>query len=79
VTLSAIELSDSRNDSGIPVGELPVRQNVVNYNDLRGTAVPFLFTPDLTEDANTIENNLTGPFPDLRTPATAGAGAAPVR
>jgi Right handed beta helix region len=67
VTASGIELSDTRNDPGI----LPpaLGGNVVTFNDLRDMEVPFLFTPDEVETANTIENNYTGPgggFPDRR-------------
>jgi hypothetical protein len=80
VTASAIELTDTRD---IP-GQVVIQGNDVVYNDLRGTTVPFEFTPGNLETENRIEHNYTGPgghWPDralsAATPAT--SGAAPIR
>jgi hypothetical protein len=88
VPATAIELTDTRDDWTIqpPV----IQKNDVVYNDLRGTAVPFEFTPDGLEDENRIEHNYTGPgghWPDraltsavsVAPEAPATSGAAPLR
>jgi hypothetical protein len=82
VTASALELSDTRNLAA----ELVIQENDLVYNDLRGTAVPFEFTPDGLATVNRVEPNYTGPggpCPDRALTAAATttetAGAAPVR
>jgi hypothetical protein len=84
VTASAIELSDTR---GLP-GQIVIQGNDVVYNDLRGTAVPFEFSPDDLETKNRVEPNYTGPggpCPDRALTAATSATtastteAAPVR
>jgi hypothetical protein len=64
VTVSGIELTDTRDDPGLPP---VVEENVITYNDLRGMKVPFSATPDELLGANTFANNYTAPpspFPD---------------
>jgi hypothetical protein len=60
VTVSGIELTDTRDDWGIqpPV----VADNAVTYNELRLMEVPLSANPNelLTTTANTVENNYTG-------------------
>jgi len=83
VTVSGIELSDTRDDWGIqpPV----IGGNAVTYNDLRLMEVPLSSNPAELSTANTIENNYTGGpawFPDrhrmgARRPAL--AGPSPIR
>jgi len=84
VTVSGIELSDTRDDGTI----LPpaISGNAVTYNDLRLMEVPLSFTPGELSAANTIANNYTGMpvwLPDrqharaARRPAA--AGPAPIR
>jgi hypothetical protein len=80
VPATAIELTDTQDGSGPVV----IRKNDVVYNDLRGSAVPFEFTPDELEDENRVEPNYTGPgghWPDrsLSAASPAATGAAPVR
>ena len=83
VTVSGIELSDTRDSWA---NQPPAIQlNTITYNDLRGMAVPFSFTPEELPTANTVENNYTSPgvsFPDRPQMTSArlpGAGALPVR
>jgi hypothetical protein len=63
VTVSGIELTDTRDDGGI----LPraVEGNTITFNDLRGMAVPLSSNPAelLDPSVNTIENNYTAPPP----------------
>ncbi len=84
VTVSAIELSDTRDLST----QLVIQGNDIVYNDLRGSSEPFSITPDELETVNRIEHNYTGAptiWPDLaRNGVTGealppGAAAAPVR
>jgi hypothetical protein len=82
VTASGIELSDTQDDWTIQPPA--IQSNIIAYNDLRGTNVPFSFTPEELVTVNTPEHNYTGPggpCPDraltAATPAT--TGAAPVR
>jgi len=80
VTASAIELTDTRNLAA----ELVIQKNDVVYNDLRGSEVPFEFTPDNLKDENRVEFNYVGPgghWPDRALSAAnpAATGAAPVR
>ena len=80
VTVSGIELSDTRDDWTI---QPPVIQlNTITYDDLRGMTVPFSFTPDELATANTLENNHAGPggsFPDRPQGRATRPGAAPIR
>ena len=80
VTASAIELTDTQD----PPGQILIRKNDIVYNDLRGTEVPFEFTPDNLEEENRVEFNYVGPgghWPDRALSAAnpAATGAAPVR
>ena len=80
VTASAIELTDTQD----PPGQILIRKNDIVYNDLRGTEVPFEFTPDDLEEENRVEFNYVGPgghWPDRALSAAnpAATGAAPVR
>jgi hypothetical protein len=56
VTVSAIELSDTRDLST----ELVIQGNDIVYNDLRGSSDPFAITPDELGAVNRIEHNYTG-------------------
>jgi hypothetical protein len=80
VTASAIELTDTRD---LP-GQVVIQGDDVVYNDLRGTPVPFAFTPDDLEGANRVEHNYTGresraPVRGLSAAKPSPTGAAPVR
>jgi hypothetical protein len=82
VTVSAIELSDTRDLST----ELVIQGNDIVYNDLRGSSEPFAITPDGLETVNRIEHNYTGTaktWPDVVRNGVAGAArpqaAAPAR
>jgi hypothetical protein len=80
VTVSGIELSDTRNVSTL----LVIVANDIVYNDLGAMPVPFSFTPDELELVNTIDNNLTTisrflPNRLRRSARTARPGPAPVR
>jgi hypothetical protein len=58
VTVSGIELSDTRDDLMSP---LVITGNVFTYNNLRGMEVPFSFNPDTLPGVNTFENNYEAP------------------
>jgi hypothetical protein len=57
VTVSGIEISDTRDDGLLPA---VITDNAVIYNDLRLMDVPFSSNPDELTSANTIENNYSG-------------------
>jgi hypothetical protein len=67
VSVSGIELSDSRDD---PMNPLVITGNTITYNNLRGMEVPLSFNPDGVADpgVNTIENNYIAPPPPQAAP-----------
>jgi hypothetical protein len=86
VTVSGIELSDTRDDGTIVPAV--ISGNVVTYNDLRLMEVPVSSNPDELSAANTIANNYTGVpvwLPDRRharsrgRPSVVVAAPAPIR
>lgn len=63
VDVVAVELTDTRDDGTL---EPVLRGNEIVYNDLRGTSLPIVLTPEELDGVNRIEGNLLGPAPDSR-------------